>query len=235
MASEFENRIELGATKISKSDLESAFKKFEALVKRANSKIPEEKSNYSISLGHNIEKVSGKTWLDSEFYSNAPNISTEMHAEYRTFVEDAPISSITFSFYHHKREITVKGYDSAQVFAFTTVAKETFKNHNVILGGFGINSTLTILCFLAVYLFFILSAKLTEKWQQILAGFLGIIFAILYGYLMFSENKAFPGFVFYQQSASFIERYGAQVGFWASILGILGFFSQLRDFFKGNS
>lgn len=230
MASALEKKVELKPVSVSINDLGSILGKLESLIKTANKDILTDSQDFTISLGHKTDTVSSNNWSDTDFFANAPEVSTDLSANYNAYLENAPIKSVRIWFYHGRRVVEIKGYDSNQVVAFTSTAKEMFKPHHAIMAGSTFNGILIFLCIVLAQALF--QVKPSEKWQDALASIAGLGLTILCIYWVTADNSPFPGFVVYQKGASFVEKYGVQIGFWGSILGIIGFLLQFKDFFK---
>lgn len=217
MPNKYEKNIDLQPIQISKADLEQIIGKLEALIKGANAAIPQKDQDYSISIGQDAETVSNDSWTDKDAFLHTPEVSTVFSARYYTSSKAAPIKQVSINLKHGWRQIHVEGHDSSQVFAFASSVKESFKEHHVIMGGPVFSGILFVFCLGAGYA--LLNLKMEGKWG-IVSVICGFIFYITAIYFLFSDTKPFPGFAMYQQSASFIDRYGAVVGFWTSVIGI---------------
>jgi hypothetical protein len=151
-----------------------------------------------------------------------PELSRDLYIIYRS--ESGSISEININFGDSKRTISIQGNSKDAVEAMNLFLFDKFDRKTVIIAGVIIRMVVYFICLIFSIILIVYSAS--KKELNSIFRIAGIVVGgslIIIGVIILTSSKVFPGFEIYQESATALVKYSAEISFLALLLTILFF------------
>jgi len=201
---EISKQFKVSPIRMTYNDLSVMLDNVKGLLQKANREyaVDIEKVSLSVSAGEDTINIQG--WEVLTEIKGLPKVGRSIRFRYRFY--NAPVSELEITLTDSRREVSVSGSESSQIYAISSYLKETMDNHSTKFGGSTFRLIGGVILYGVALIFLYISYTspvITDRNSLVL---IISCMAIFISILALPWDLWFPGTAIYAESANFLDR-----------------------------